>query len=196
MRIDLRALLIVAALMSGAAATAGPANDKIPADRAEVDPSESTKLLADHGDASEQFRVGLMYELGQGAKQDYGEARRWYLKAAEQDDPRAEFSLGVLAARGLGAPKDYAEAVKWFHKAADHGMASAQFNLGVMYAHSLGVPQDYVLAHTWLSLAVVQGEEGAKEALDDVASRMTAAEIGIAENLAKQLEPLAWNLRL
>jgi TPR repeat protein len=189
MRFDLRALLVVAALTPGGAATAGPP------DRPRGDPSQSTGL-ADRQDAPEQFRVGVMYELGQGAKQDYAEARRWYLKAAEHDDPRAEFALGVLAVRGLGAPKDFAEAAKWFHRAADHGVASAQFNLGLMYAHSLGVPQDYVLAHTWLSLAVVQGEDGAKEALDDVTSRMTPAEIGIAENLAKQLEPLAWNLRL
>jgi TPR repeat protein len=196
MRFDLRALLVVAALAAAEASAVGLANDNVSAYRPEGDPSESTNLLADRGDASEQFRLGLMYERGQGANQDYAEARRWYLKAAEHDDPRAEFALGVLAVRGLGAPTDYAEGVKWFHKAADHGVASAQFNLGVMYAHSLGVPQDYVLARTWLSLAAVQGEEGAKEALDNVTSRMTAAEIGIAENLAKQLEPLAWNLRL
>ncbi len=40
MQFDLRALLVVAALTSGGAATAGPANDKIPADRAEAVPSE------------------------------------------------------------------------------------------------------------------------------------------------------------
>jgi uncharacterized protein len=85
---------------------------------------------------------------------------------------------------------------KWFRRAADRGVAAAQFNLGVMYAHALGVPQDCVLAHMWFSLAAAQGEVGAKEALDDAAAKMTPAEIGLAENLAKTLEPLAWNLRL
>ena len=192
MRFDLRALLVVAALAPAGASAAWAGNDNVSAYRPEDDPSPQSTGLGDWKGGS--GRLGLMVD--QGPQQDYAETRRRCLKAAEHDDPLAEFSLGVLAARGLGEPKDYAEAVKWFHRAADHGVASAQFNLGVMYAHSLGVPQDYVLARTWLTLAAVQGEEGAKEALDDVTSRMTPAEIGIAENLAKQLEPLAWSLRL
>jgi TPR repeat protein len=196
MRFDLRAQLVLATLMAAGAAAAAPVNDKVSAYRPEDDPSAQSRNLADREDASTQYRTGLMVERGRGAKQDYAEVRRRYLKAAAEDDPLAEFSLGVLSARGLGAPKDYVEAVKWFRRAADRGVAAAQFNLGVMYAHALGVPQDYVLAHMWFSLAAAQGEEGAKEALDDTAAKMTPAEIGLAQNLAKTLEPLAWNLRL
>jgi uncharacterized protein len=196
MRFDLRAQLVLATLIAAGAAAAAQANDKVSAYRPEDDASAQSRSLADRKDGAGPYRIGLMYERGWGAKQDYAEARRWYLKAAGVDDPLAEFSLGVLSARGLGAPKDYVEAVKWFRRAADRGVAAAQFNLGVMYAHALGVPQDYVLAHMWFSLAGAQEEEGAKEALDDAAAKMTPAEIGLAENLAKTLEPLAWNLRL
>ena len=193
MRFDLRAQLVLATLFAaGAAATL---NDKVSAYRAEDDPSSQSRNLTDRADAAGPYRIGLTVERGRGAKQDCAEAARWRLKAAAEDDPLAEFSLGVLSARGLRAPKDYVEAAKWFRRAADRGVAAAQFNLGVMYAHALGVPQDYVLAHMWFSLAAAQGEEGAKEALDDAAAKMTPAEIGLAENLAKTLEPLAWNLR-
>jgi len=194
MRFDLRAQLVLATLI--AAGAVAPVNDKVSAYRPEDDPSLQSRSLADRADAAGPYRIGLRVERGRGAKQDCAEARRSYLKAAAEDDPLAEFSLGVLSAPGLGTPKDYVEAVKWFRRAADRGVAAAQFNLGVMYAHALGVPQDYVLAHMWFSLAAAQGEEGAKEALDDAAAKMTPAEIGLAENLAKTLEPLAWNLRL
>jgi uncharacterized protein len=193
MRFDLRAQLVLATLIAAGAAAAAPMNDKVTAYRPEDDPSLQSRNLADRADAAGPHRVGLTVERGLGAKQDYAEARQGYLKAAAVDNPLAEFSLGVLSARGLGVPKDYVEAVKWFRRAADRGVAAAQFNLGVMYAHVLGVPQDYVLAHMWFSLAAAQGEE---EALDDAAAKMTPAEIGLAENLAKTLEPLAWNLRL
>jgi uncharacterized protein len=195
MRFDLRAQLVLATLIAAGAAAAAPLSDKVSAYRPEDDPSPQSRNLADREDATAPNRIGLMVERGRSAKQDNAEERRGYLKAAAQDDPLAEFSFGVLSARGHGAPKDYVEAAKWFRRAADRGVAAAQFNLGVMYAHALGVPQDYVLAHMWFSLAAAQGEEGAKEALDDAAAKMTPAEIGLAENLAKTLEPLAWNLR-
>jgi TPR repeat protein len=194
MRFDLRAQLVLATLFAaGAAATL---NDKVSAYHPEDDPAARSRSLADRAEAAGRYRIGLTVERGRGAKQDYAEAARWRLKAAAEDDPLAEFSLGVLSARGLGTPKNYGEAARWFRRAADRGVAAAQFNLGVMYAHALGVPQDYVLAHMWFSLAAAQGEEGAKEALEDAAAKMTPAEIGLAENLAKTLEPLAWNLRL
>jgi hypothetical protein len=40
--------------------------------------------LAEEGDAESQFRLGVMYETGQGVPQDYAEAVRWYRKAAQQ----------------------------------------------------------------------------------------------------------------
>jgi uncharacterized protein len=147
-------------------------------------------------DAGSPFKIGLMSPRGRDVAQDYGEARRRFLKAAARGDGLAEFSLGVLSSRGLGAPKDYGEAERWFRKAADHGLAAAQFNLGVLYAHGLGVSQDYVLAHLWFSLASAQGEEGAKAALDEAAARMAPSEIAEAERLASDWKPAAWALRL
>jgi TPR repeat protein len=147
-------------------------------------------------DAGSRYKIGLMDERGRHVAQNYGEARRRFLKAAASGDGLAEFSLGVFSARGLAAPKDYVEAERWFRKAAEHGVAAAQFNLGVLYAHGLGVSQDYVLAHLWFSLAAAQGEEGAKAALDEAAAQMAPSEIAEAERLANDWTPSTWELRL
>ncbi len=40
--------------------------------------------LAQEGDATSQFNLGVMYHKGYGVPQDYKEAVRWYRLAAEQ----------------------------------------------------------------------------------------------------------------
>ncbi|WP_326483199.1 tetratricopeptide repeat protein, partial [Haemophilus influenzae] len=45
--------------------------------------------LAEQGNASIQFNLGLMYKKGQGIKQDDFEAVKWYRQAAEQGNAKA-----------------------------------------------------------------------------------------------------------
>ena len=42
------------------------------------------RSLADQGDANAQYNLGLMYQKGKGVPQDYKEAVKWYMLAAEQ----------------------------------------------------------------------------------------------------------------
>ncbi|WP_042906619.1 tetratricopeptide repeat protein, partial [Glaesserella parasuis] len=42
------------------------------------------KELAEQGDAVAQFNLGVMYDKGQGVRQDYHQAAKWFQKAAEQ----------------------------------------------------------------------------------------------------------------
>ena len=130
MRFDRCALLFAAILTAAGAAAAGLMDGGASAYR-HGGPAQ-TLAPADQEDAGSQYKIGLMYERGRDVPQDYGEARRRFLKAAASGDGLAEFSLGVLSARGLGAPKDYVEAERWFRKAAERGLAAAQFNLGVL----------------------------------------------------------------
>ena len=83
-----------------------------------------------------------MYANGQGVPQDYAEAIKWFVLAAERGDANAQYNLGLYYANGRGVPQDDAEAVKWFRKAAEQGDASAQYNLGLFYASGRGVAQD------------------------------------------------------
>jgi TPR repeat protein len=118
---------------------------------------------------------------------------------AEAGDIAAQIDLGNRYRSGQGVPKDDVQAVAWYRKAANQGSATAQYNLGVSYTAGRGVPQDFVAAHMWFSLAAsrVSGKYENKyaEARDDLANRMTPAQIADAQQRArawpqaKQKEP-------
>ena len=52
--------------------------------------------LAENGDASAQYKLGLMYENGQGTKRDMEKAREWYEKAAANGYEAAKEALKNL----------------------------------------------------------------------------------------------------
>ena len=184
-----RASLVLVAI--GGAATAGPFEDAVAAYRS-GDYAAALRVwrrLAEQGDADAQFRLGVMYESGQGMLRNDAEAISWYRKAAEQDDAVAQFNLGVMYAKGVSP--NHAEAALWYRRAADYGLAGAQFNLGMMYGGGEGVPQDYVQAHMWLNLSASQLPALGKDqrnttvdARDCVESKMTPQQIGEAQELA------------
>ena len=90
---------------------------------------------------------------------------------------------------GHGVSQDYAAALTWYRKAANQGYAQDQNNLGRMYAYGKGVPQDYVLAHMWFNLSATQGNAGAVRRRNEVAAKMTPAQIAEAQKLARSGKP-------
>ena len=150
------------------------------------------RQLAEQGHQWAQRRVGLMYAEGKGAPQDYQEAVKWYRLAAAQRNTQAQYSLGLAYEKGQGVPQDYQEAVKWYRLAAAQGNEFAQVNLGVMYAVGRGVGQDFVRAHMWLNLAAaaLSGDprDTATKNRDRIASKMTAEQIGTAQEMARRCQ--------
>lgn len=140
----------------------------MPALAGQKDTSSKTKALnkeaqelleaAKKGDAVAQWRLGTMYDDGQGVPQDYVEAVKWYRKSAEQGAVYGQYNLGVMYEKGKGVPQDYAEAMKWYRKSAEQGNAVAQWRLGYMYASGQGVPQDYAEAVKWYRKSAEQGD--------------------------------------
>jgi TPR repeat protein len=76
---------------------------------------------AEAGDASAQFRLGVMYGLGLGAEQDYTRAVDWYRRAAEAGLPAAQANLGFMYGTGRGVPQDFVQAYAWYSLAAAGG---------------------------------------------------------------------------
>lgn len=76
---------------------------------------------AAQGNAAAQFNLGVMYENGQGVRQDYVQAVQWYRKASEQGDAQAQFNLGGMYAEGRGVRQDLALAQEWYGKACQNG---------------------------------------------------------------------------
>ncbi len=143
--------------------------------------------LANQGDAEAQYFLGHMYAEGQGVPRQYGKAAVWFRQAAEQGNGYGQFALGYLYDKGTGVAQDDAEAARWYRKSAEQGITVAQNNLGSMYEHGRGVPQDYVRAYLWYDLSVSLPSANRSKAvrnLDEIARKMTPAEIAEAQRLA------------
>ncbi|MGH9808741.1 MAG: tetratricopeptide repeat protein, partial [Terriglobia bacterium] len=114
--------------------------------------------LAERGNAKAQYRLGRMYEFGQGVAVDKAQALAWLRKSAAQGNSEAQLELGVIYATGDGVKQDDKMAVALFQKAAMQGEATAQYNLGLMYAKGNGVQKDYAQAVAWFRKAADQGD--------------------------------------
>ena len=92
----------------------------------------------------------------------------------------------ATAAYGNG---DYATALRLIRPLAEQGNDAAQYSLGVMYRTGQGVLQDHVQAHKWFNLAGARGMEGGRRNRDEVATKMTPAQIAEAQRLAHEWKP-------
>lgn len=131
---------------------------------------DRTRPLAEKGDASAQYNMGVLYDQGYGVNKNVDTARQWYLKAANQHFAKAEHNLGIIYKSGKGVEADATEAAHWFRRAAKDGEPAAQNNLAVMYVRGDGVPQDMGAAARWAAKAAASGNQSAIENLPEIVS--------------------------
>ena len=81
------------------------------------------KSLADGGDASAQYNLGLLYHHGLGVESKISEAAKWYGRAAENGNADAQKAIGDLYLKGFWGKKNSAKAATWYRKAAEQGHA-------------------------------------------------------------------------
>lgn len=122
------------------------------------------------------------------------ESIKWYTKAAEQGHAEAQFDLGKMYSEGVGVPKDDYQAAVWWDKAANQGNLEAQLALGFAYAVGKGVPRDDVRAYFWDNIAAAQLKDETRRSAvvwfrEDVAKRMTPAQIAEAQRLSREWKP-------
>jgi hypothetical protein len=87
------------------------------------------RALAALGDANAQYDLGLMYQSGQGVKEDDKEAVAWFRKSAEQGLAQGQTQLGMMYYSGEGVAQDDAQAATWFRKAAVQGVVDPRADL-------------------------------------------------------------------
>lgn len=80
---------------------------------------------AEQGDVKAQIRLGAMYSLGDGVKQDDYQSFQWYKKAAEQGDYFAQYMTGANYSVGKGVSQDKSLAREWFGKSCNNGWEPA-----------------------------------------------------------------------
>lgn len=132
------------------------------------------------GDATAQCVIGYCYAAGQGVRQHWAEALKWYRAAAEQGHPNAQYNLGTCYAKGRGVrlgvdvqtwDECWEKAVYWFSLAAEQGDAAAQCNLATCYLKGQGVEQDRQEAIRWYEQAAQRGDEKARRHLEALMGR-------------------------
>jgi len=159
------------------------------------------RKFAEQGDNDSQCKLGNMYEHGDGVKQDYAEAVRWYSKAAEQGNVEifnklcefanngivhAQRELACMYEQGKGVQKNCEEALKWYYEAsvqgdiyainkvrkfAEQGDNDSQCKLGNMYEHGDGVDKDIEMALRLYVEAAGQDNSDAKRKLKELAKQ-------------------------
>lgn len=116
---------------------------------------ESVRRAAENGEVRAQRNLAIAFQEGRTLPRDYGQAARWYRKAAQKGD--RQWLLGAAYDRGLGVPEDSVEAARWHGKPADQGQASAQLAIGSMYQRGRGGPQRDLKAAEWFRKSAILG---------------------------------------
>jgi uncharacterized protein len=110
--------------------------------------AEHWYLRASLNSAYAAWRLGQMFEMGDGVPYDCTAALRFYSLSAGAGMAAAQNSLGNLFLGGVCVAQDYSQAHRWYTQAADQGYADALLNLAGMFLHGLGVPPSYEQAVT------------------------------------------------
>ncbi len=119
---------------------------------------ELLRESAEQGDKKAQYELGLCYAKAKDVAQNWGEAFKWFERAARSNHVQAQSWLGWCYANGKGVNQDWLSSAKWYEKAATQGDALAQNQLGFYYENGQGVERDYTKAVGWYGRAAEQGQ--------------------------------------
>lgn len=139
------------------------------------------RYAADGGQAVAQWKLGSMYQTGEGVPQDDIKAYHYFSRiVANYDEDRSDWresslisdafvAIGIYSLNGIPDSKvhaDPARALEMFHYAATNfGDPNAQYNLARMYLDGASVKRDPRQAARWLNLAADKGHKDAQALL-------------------------------
>lgn len=116
------------------------------------DAAQWLRPWAEKGEIEAQYRLGTLYENGQGIAKNLDAAKKWYRNAAAQGHARARRRLEALEGKSSHSGKETV-AIKWYLDLAEQGDADAQYNLAFMYETGFSVPKDNEKAARWYEAA-------------------------------------------
>jgi GAF domain/PilZ domain/Sel1 repeat len=90
------------------------------------------RALAQNGDPVEQFALGVRYATGDEVQQDYTEAARWFLLAANQGHVGAQETMGAYYWAGRGVPQDFSKAYFWSALAQAGGDEASKYRVAIL----------------------------------------------------------------
>lgn len=128
--------------------------------------------LAASGDVEATFLMGTAYDEALGVDRDFGEAMRWYRRAAHMGHVLAAHNVGNMYRDGRGVDVDHAAAAVWWLRAARAGDVIPALRLGEAYEAGRGVPRSLPIARRWYEKAAAAGNAAAAEALTRTGARL------------------------
>ncbi len=151
-------------------------------DSMEMGDAEFLKLckLAEAGDASAQYQLGLTYLNGKGVGQNDAASTEWFRMAASRGDMASQHNLGVAYALGRGVVADPRKAVEWYSKAAKNKYPDSQAELAKCYRDGSVLPKNPKKAEELFLEAVKQGSA---EAMYDLAVFYEDESLGMVDSV-------------
>jgi localization factor PodJL len=162
---------------SPTAAPAPAAADSLPA----AIGGPGLRSAAAGGNAAAEYEIAIRYAEGRGVAQSFGDAARWFERAASKGLVPAQYRLGSLYEKGHGVKKDLEAARRLYVSAAEKGNARAMHNLAVLYAEGIDGKPEYKAAFHWFRKAASHGIADSQYNLGILLARG----IGVEQNLAE-----------
>lgn len=100
-----------------------------------------------------QYRIGAMYNYGQGTEQDYTEAFKWFQNSAAAGNQYAMFALGNLYFYGKGVDKNTEKAFHWYRRSAEKNNAYAAYMTARMLQNGTGTEKNTEQAEKYYKTA-------------------------------------------
>ena len=142
--------------------------------------------LAEQGNASAQYNLGVMYHKGQGVLKSDKTAVKWFSLSGEQGHAAAQYNLSIMYNKGEGVLKNDKTATKWNALAAENGNVEAQFFAGGRFEFGMGSLIDTKRAYMWYSIAAYNGSDDGLEYRDSIAKKMTPTQIDKAQDMSSR----------
>jgi len=125
--------------------------------------------LANLGDASAQYKLGIMYETGHGTNINFDEALNWYKKSAGQNHKAALRRIGYIQILNNGyKPAIHEKWVTNLKQDANNQNGDAMLLLGIMHKNGTAVNKDMHKAKKLLKQAAIKDIPGAAEQIEAI----------------------------
>lgn len=113
-------------------------------------------IIYQFDDFLDELMLGRAYEYGDGIRQSYPRAMKWFRRSADYGIAEAMVEIGNMYRCGSGVRKDSAEAERWYRKADELKDEMAGFYLGMMYENGHGVARSHEKALDWFKKTAEQ----------------------------------------
>ncbi len=163
---------------------AAPSDDVAPDKLPDGLAGPQLRAAALRGDPAAAFEIAVRYAEGRGVAVNYGEAAKWYDRAAQRGIVPAMFRLGTILEKGLNGKRDIDAARRYYVLAAERGNAKAMHNLAVLDADGGGKGPNYKSAAVWFRKAADHGIADSQYNLGILYARG----IGVEQNLAESFK--------